>query len=142
MSSWGKLNRSDDNTMEALYDEFVPARGKCDTLGGEIVRAINRLVYRYYNDGDTVAHYCGNVFNHNKAANEFLVEHCPAYKDMQYLSDLVYEDALCANLKSVLDWLIANKNVFTIHNEVDCLDNAPYEPDNDDWDDYDDDWDE
>jgi len=34
------------------FDELIPSQGKCDTLEGEMLRAINRIIYRYYNDGD------------------------------------------------------------------------------------------
>jgi len=46
------------NTLEtaisSLFDELVPATGKADTVAGEIVRAVNRIAYRYYNDGDRI----------------------------------------------------------------------------------------
>lgn len=35
-----------------LFEKLVPASGKCDTLEGETLRAINRILYRYFNDGD------------------------------------------------------------------------------------------
>tara|TARA_Y100000361_G_C11149290_1_gene340068 strand:- start:496 stop:1473 length:978 start_codon:yes stop_codon:yes gene_type:complete len=37
---------------EKLFSELVPGSGNADTIEGEILRAINRIVYRYYNDGD------------------------------------------------------------------------------------------
>lgn len=37
---------------EALYKKLVPGSGDADTLEGEMLRAINKIVYRYYNDGD------------------------------------------------------------------------------------------
>ena len=37
---------------QPLYDELVAGSGKSDTMEGEMLRAINRIVYRYYNDGD------------------------------------------------------------------------------------------
>ena len=41
-----------EDRNEALYDDLVPGDGKADTVQGEMLRAINRIVYRYYNDGD------------------------------------------------------------------------------------------
>lgn len=41
-----------DTRLDELFDELVPANGKCDTVAGEIVRAISRIAYRYWNDGD------------------------------------------------------------------------------------------
>lgn len=35
-----------------LFDEFVPGEGAADTMGGEIIRAVNRVIYRWENDGD------------------------------------------------------------------------------------------
>ncbi len=43
-----------DRINNELFDKLVPASGKAETIGGEMLRAINRLVYRYYNDGDIV----------------------------------------------------------------------------------------
>lgn len=37
-----------------LFEELVPARGKADSVAGELVRAANRIGYRYSNDGDHV----------------------------------------------------------------------------------------
>ena len=37
---------------EPLYDKLVPGSGNSDFIEGEILRAINRIIYRYYNDGD------------------------------------------------------------------------------------------
>jgi len=37
---------------ETLCEALVPAAGPTGTIEGEIVRAINRILYRYYNDGD------------------------------------------------------------------------------------------
>ena len=41
-----------EDRNEPLYDELVAGSGKSDTVEGEMLRAINRIVYRYYNDGD------------------------------------------------------------------------------------------
>lgn len=40
--------------LSVLFDELVPMRGKADTVAGEIVRAISRIGYRNYNDGDHI----------------------------------------------------------------------------------------
>ena len=39
--------------VDMIFDAgLVPDSGKADTKAGEIVRAIARIIYRYYNDGD------------------------------------------------------------------------------------------
>lgn len=35
-----------------LFEEFVPGEGEADTVGGEILRAVARIKYRWWNDGD------------------------------------------------------------------------------------------
>ena len=72
MSNWGHLSETDRAKFNEFFDKYVPINGSADTLGGEIVRAINRIVYRYYNDGDTVDRYCGNEYNHLRACDTFL----------------------------------------------------------------------
>ena len=39
-------------SFEDLFDALVPDSGKCETLAGELVRAANRIEYRWFNDGD------------------------------------------------------------------------------------------
>lgn len=145
MSNWGHLSETDNAKFDELCDKYLPAWGKANTLGGEILRAINRIVYRYYNDGDTVDRYCGNEYNLLRACDTFLKTYCPAYHSLSNINELEYEKHLCDRLKKVLDYLIANPNVFEIANSTDCIANAPYEPweydDEEDYD-YDDDEDE
>lgn len=43
-----------ENKINELFKELVPCRGKADTVAGEIVRAISRIGYRNYNDGDHI----------------------------------------------------------------------------------------
>lgn len=38
--------------LEKVRRELVPAGGKADTLEGETLRAFDRVVYRWFNDGD------------------------------------------------------------------------------------------
>ena len=41
-----------EKDSEILFDALVPGSGHADTLGGELLRAAERIAYRYYNDGD------------------------------------------------------------------------------------------
>ena len=40
--------------LSALFDELVPSFGKAESKAGEIVRATNRIIYRWFNDGDKI----------------------------------------------------------------------------------------
>ena len=43
-----------DERINKLFEELVPASGKAESLAGELVRAMARIGYRNYNDGDHV----------------------------------------------------------------------------------------
>ena len=138
--NWGGLTGKDDRFHDEMYDKYVPAYGKCDTLGGEILRAINRIIYKFYNDGDTVARYCSSSYNHSYGAELFLVKYVPGYIPMREIPDEDFErfeEAAHDNLVTVVNYLRENPSVFETHNTEDFLDLSPEE----EWDD-DEEWDE
>lgn len=47
-----EMTGSIDDILEATYDFLVPSEGMCDSVAGELVRAIMRVMYRDWNDGD------------------------------------------------------------------------------------------
>ena len=49
-----------EEKINALFNELVPASGKADTVAGEIIRAVSRISYRNYNDGDHIGIGYGN----------------------------------------------------------------------------------
>lgn len=49
-----------ETRISALFDELVPTEGKAGTVAGEIIRAVNQIVYRNSNDGDHVGVGYGN----------------------------------------------------------------------------------
>ena len=48
------LDRNDilDTTIDLVFDKIVPSSGPAETVGGEFLRAITRIIYRDLNDGD------------------------------------------------------------------------------------------
>ena len=44
----GELEKRSDD----YFNKLVPGHGNADTIEGELLRAINKIIYRYYNDGD------------------------------------------------------------------------------------------
>ena len=57
--------------MNLLYEKLVPGQGNADTIEGEMLRAINRIIYRYYNDGDE--YYTGYGTETAGPAHSFLI---------------------------------------------------------------------
>lgn len=43
-----------DSELEKYFSQYVPSKGKADTVGGELVRAMSRIIYRWWNDGDMI----------------------------------------------------------------------------------------
>jgi len=41
-----------EKRITVLFDKLVPGSGNADTVEGEIIRALNRIIYRWGNDGD------------------------------------------------------------------------------------------
>ena len=44
-----------EKRISVLFDKLVPGSGNADTVEGEIIRALNRIIYRWGNDGDHFA---------------------------------------------------------------------------------------
>ena len=60
MKAFERLEQLNRDFFDSLRDIYVPACGPADTLGGEIIRAMDRVIYRYFNDGDKVFVGYGN----------------------------------------------------------------------------------
>jgi RecJ-like exonuclease len=68
-----------------LYDKHVPVSGACETLNGELIRAMSRLFYEYYNNGngnarediyDTVTERCWSCGGSGYVGEESDEEEC------------------------------------------------------------------
>jgi hypothetical protein len=50
--SRAQAEEDSEKVLDILFEELVPSKGKADTVAGELVRAMMRILYRDYNDGD------------------------------------------------------------------------------------------
>ena len=50
----GELWTKNEKELTELFDELVPPVGKAESKAGEIIRAVNRIIYRFFNDGDHI----------------------------------------------------------------------------------------
>ena len=46
-SDWGYFDK-----FEEITDKYMPSEGEGDSMASQIVTAVNKLVYKWYNDGD------------------------------------------------------------------------------------------
>lgn len=98
-----------DPRMEELYERLVPSSGSTETVGGEVVRAFNRLGYRFLNDGDHVGIRGGN--DTCNCAARFIYEKVPpASEVIENLwgeeQETAYSDYL-EELQNIVLWYLA-----------------------------------
>lgn len=128
---------------EALYDKLIPSQGSADTVEGEILRAINRIIYRYYNDGDY--YYEGYGTETAGPAHSYLVNSKSSISSnlnriFNESRDKEYEQMLNKALGLILDYI--EKHEAEGHSEPNSEDLFDYESEfkdeeeDDDWDDY------
>jgi len=127
----------------ALYGKLVSMSGSSETLEGEMLRAINKITYRYYNDGDYW--YQGYGTETAGSAAAFLSSaHIPndlnllvLVNDSDQATGNSYEIALFAILKAIVEYVEAKKE-YTPNPDLDMLKfDAKYEdelPMNDEYD--------
>lgn len=128
-----------DAKMQELFEKYVPDSGAAETVGGEIVRAMNRIGYRFYNDGDkaregygreTVNPACRYLVE-GQGLNLMIWERWYSEDDYNYQ---MYED-----FKGILGYLDRHPELFETKNEEDMWDYRNDEEDVDRWDEEDED---
>ena len=130
-----------DEKLNELFRELVPNVGKADTLAGEIIRAISRIGYRWYNDGDMINKDYGKE-TCNAAArflmyntNDTIREHIADIADTQCFPSDIYEDRLQELKIEVFNYIEQHPET----REQETVDMFQYsEPE--DYDEEDDDW--
>ena len=127
-----------EDRNEPLYNELVAGSGKSETVEGEMLRAINRIVYRYYNDGDE--YHIGYGTETAGPAHSFLVNASHPLKSLVstlFKKGTNYETTIKDVLDAILDHIESRQGKYTPNNVGDMFD---YEAEFEDEEDYDDDW--
>lgn len=129
------------------FGHYVPASGKCETLYGEIIRAIAKLSHRNLNDGDHLG--VGYGKETCNPAGRFLLASIKDDEIAEKLSnawgeedDDRYTYVLEKIAIDIAEYLKANKEQLLLESTEDMLSFFDPEEDRDDEDDYDDEWDE
>ncbi|MBQ7542898.1 MAG: hypothetical protein IJT44_11475 [Clostridia bacterium] len=134
-----------EDRLNDLFEELVPASGKADTLAGEIVRAICRIGYRNYNDGDHLGVGYGRWTCN--PAGRFLAKKCDdnvarrVWDAWGIFIDDLYDEALEKLEIAVFEYLDAHPELKAAPNDEDMFDSRDPDEDIDDCDDDDEDWD-
>ena len=119
------MTETEDRLTE-LFEELVPVSGKADTVAGEIVRAINRIGYRNYNDGDHIG--VGYGKETCNAAARFLMDNCDdtvktlVQEIWGEEQDVQYDAGLATLEKAVLTYLEQHPELKQAENTEDMYD--------------------
>ena len=133
-----------EDRNEPLYDKLVAGMGKSETVEGEMLRAINRIAYRYYNDGDEYMRGYGTETA--GPAHSFLVNASHPLKSLVstlFSKGTDYEQTIKDVLDAILDYIESRQGKYTPNNVGDMFDYEPeFEDDEYEEEDYDADYDE
>ena len=152
----------DLNTMklESLFEQLVPAEGPADTVAGEVVRAVNRIVYRAWNDGDMFwqgygIETAGPAYMYLRLLDPNILQDDSTFRCLLDVMDQMefkdfdqYYRLLQDFIDAVVQFLEHNPSLKSITNTDDCLDyydlaldrfGDPYADDEEDFDEYDED---
>ena len=129
--------KMDLNTTQfsSLFDELVPGVGPADTIAGEIIRAVNRLVYRAWNDGDMFwqdygIETVGPVYMYLHSLD---LQNDSFYRVLDALDALEgkefddYYYLLQDLIDATVDLINDNSLLKAMRNDDDCLNNCYYE---------------
>ena len=139
-----------EKDSEILFDALVPGSGHADSLGGELLRAAERIAYRYYNDGDRAGEgYGRETVNPAVRYMSFAVKPATSplygivkdfYRFIDYgcsVNDKEYEFMIMRLLKLTVIHIVENK-LWGVPNQNDMHDFKDPEVDvdrDDDWED-------
>lgn len=114
--------------FEDWFDILVPRSGEAPTVAGEIVRAVNRLAYCYWNDGDKFYEGYGRETCGSSAAYLYEIE--PFYElltDMVDMNGRAYEEATNKLCDIAQEYLLDTPELFGEINEHDSRSDREYD---------------
>lgn len=106
--------------IQELHDELVPNEGNAKTIAGEIVRAISRLVYRFYNDGDIVGIDYGNETCNGSARyleskfdelDDKISYNVSQLWDSSHINEIQYEEKLAIIVEQIAEFIENNPQI-------------------------------
>ena len=110
-AAFNYIDKLDNEFFNELRDKLVPACGKAATVAGEIIRAMDRLIYRFWNDGDMVGDGYGNeTCNGSYRYMYHKISSCPDLYAESGNED-GYAEALAALAEEVMNHLKANPDL-------------------------------
>ena len=80
--------------IDSIFHELVPSTGPADTVAGEVIRAVGKVGYRYYNDGDV--YYQGYGLETAAPSMQYILDFISQYgeKDDQDKAEKLVQDQM------------------------------------------------
>ena len=134
-----------EERINKLFKELVPETGKANSLAGELIRAMSRIAYRFYNDGDQVGMGYGKE-TCNPAARFLMAKGNKRVSSLAtaiwgIYDESAYEDLLDILAGAVADYVEQTSDLRTTPTE-DMWSYRTDEDVDDDWEDEEDDYEE
>lgn len=133
ISAYGAAEEEVDPTekLDKLFSAMVPRSGNCDTVAGELVRAMMRLLYRDANDGDLF--YDGYGIETCGAAVGYIIDTVPEINFTEMFENIALrqleDDAYTNALNDICDQLVTyilSHDELLVPNETDFHDYQTY----------------
>ena len=138
---WGYYDK-----FEAINDKYLPFSGEGETKATQIVTAVNKLIYKYYNDGDVFdnTHYLNGWANDLSDYANWLYYHTDTRRILDKIVQCMTDDDYEELLKELADKLL-NDEYLTEQNKFekvktiyDCIGKFKFVEASEDDDDYED----
>ena len=118
-----------NDKFEKVNDKYLPYKGEGATKAMQIVVAVNKLVYKYYNDGDVFdnTHYLEGGANDLSSYANWLYHHTDTKhildKVVHCMTDEEYEDLLKELADKLLneEYLVEFREVKKVESIYDCI---------------------
>ncbi len=134
-TDWGYFDK-----FETLIDKYMPMRGEGETAASQIVTAVNKLIYKWYNDGDVFdnTHHLEGWANDLSSYANWLYENTKdAWKILNKITDCYngseYEDLLQELADKLLneEYLAEQSKVVKVGTIYECDGKFKYEEQSD-----------
>lgn len=135
-TDWGYYDKFD-----GINEKYLPERGEGETVATQIVTAVNKLIYKWYNDGDVFdnTHHLEGWANDLSSYANWLYENTKdAWKILNKISDCIsdseYEDLLQELADKLLneEYLAEQNKLEKVGTIYDCDGKFKYVEDNED----------
>lgn len=105
--------------FDAVCDKYLPASGEGDTFATQIVTAVCKLVYKWYNDGDVYdnTHYMHGWCNDLSSYANWLRQYAGAKYILDNIDEVMNDAEYEQILADIADSLLDEENLAELNNK-------------------------